>query len=61
MADILQTTFFKCIFFNENHCILIQISPEFVPKGPYNNMSSLPKPMLTKIYHAMWDYSATVS
>ena len=25
---------FKCIFVNENHCIVIKISLKFVPKGP---------------------------
>ena len=29
---------FKCIFFNENAWILIQISLKFVPKGPINNI-----------------------
>ena len=28
-------------FFNENNCILIQISLEFVNKGPINNMTAL--------------------
>ena len=29
--------FFKCFFFNEKFCILIQISLKFVPKGPTDN------------------------
>ena len=28
---------FKLIFIYEKCCILIQISPKFVPKGPINN------------------------
>ena len=32
---------FKCIFLNENVCILIEISLKCVPKGPINNMSAL--------------------
>ena len=31
MADILQTDIFKCIFLNENICILIYMSSTFVP------------------------------
>ena len=32
---------FKCIFFNENVWILIEISLKFVPKGPINNNPAL--------------------
>ena len=32
---------FKCFFFNENVWILINISLQFVPKGPINNMAAL--------------------
>ena len=32
---------FKRIFFNENYCILIQISLEYVPRGPIINMPAL--------------------
>ena len=32
---------FNCIFMNEKFCILIQISLDFVPKGPINNKSAL--------------------
>ena len=32
---------FKCIFLNENIWTLIEISPEFVPKGPINNIPAL--------------------
>ena len=32
---------FKCIFFNENVWISIQISLKFVPKGPINNIPAL--------------------
>ena len=41
MAAIPQTTFLKCIFINEKNCILIEISLEFVPKGPINNNPAL--------------------
>ena len=32
---------FKCIFFNEQFCILIKISLKFVPKGPIDNNPAL--------------------
>ena len=32
---------FKCIFLNENCCILIKISLKFVTKGPINNIPEL--------------------
>ena len=32
---------FKCIFFNENVCISIAISPKFVPDDPINNIPAL--------------------
>ena len=32
---------FKCIFFNENKLISINISLKFVPKGPINNIPAL--------------------
>ena len=32
---------FKLIFLNENVRILIEISPKFVPKGPFNNIPAL--------------------
>ena len=32
---------FKCIFFNENISILIQISLKFVPKGPFDKNAAL--------------------
>ena len=32
---------FKCIFLNENICVLINISLKFVPKGQINNIQSL--------------------
>ena len=32
---------FKCIFFNENILILIQISLKFVPKGQFDNNPAL--------------------
>ena len=36
---------FRCIFANENVCILIKISPKFVPKGPIDNNPALVKIM----------------
>ena len=42
MAAILQTTFSNAFSFqNQCTCILIQISPKFVPKGPINVSISL--------------------
>ena len=38
---ILADNIFKRIFFNENFCILIEISLKFVPKGPIDNNSAL--------------------
>ena len=32
---------FRCIFVNENICILIEISLKFVPKGPIDNNQAL--------------------
>ena len=32
---------FKCIFCNQNLCILIKILLKFVPKGPINNKMAL--------------------
>ena len=32
---------FKCIFLNENCCILIEFSLKFVPQGPVNNIPAL--------------------
>ena len=32
---------FRCIFVNENFCILIKILSKFVPKGPIDNKSAL--------------------
>ena len=44
---------FKYIFMNAKFCILIQISLEFVPKGPIDNNSALfgAKPLLTDPVH----------
>ena len=41
---------FKCIFFNENCCILIQISLKYVPKGPINNYPALGQIMAWRIF-----------
>ena len=32
---------FKCIFLNENLCILMEILLKFVPRGPINNIPAL--------------------
>ena len=37
----LITDIFKCIFLNENLCILIRISLQFVPEAPIDNNSAL--------------------
>ena len=36
--DILQTTFFKCILFNKNVEISIQISLKFIPEVSMDNI-----------------------
>ena len=36
-----QDDIFKFIFMNEKFCILIRISPKFVPMGPINNIPVL--------------------
>ena len=41
MTAILQMIFSKCIFLNNNLRMLIDISLNFVPKGPVNNKASL--------------------
>ena len=41
MAAIFQTTFFKWIFLNKNVWISINMSLEFVPRGPINNVPTL--------------------
>ena len=41
MATILADDIFKCIFFNENDWILIQISLKFVYRSPIDNEPTL--------------------
>ena len=41
MAAILADDIIKRIFLNENVSILIEVSLEFVPKGPIDNKSAL--------------------
>ena len=41
MDAIFQTTFFKCIFLNENVWISLKISLKFVPRVPVNNIPAL--------------------
>ena len=41
MAAILADDIFTCISVNEKFCILIKISPKFVPKGPIDNNQAL--------------------
>ena len=43
MAAILAEDIFKCIFFNDNDRIPIQISLKFVPRGPIDNKLSPPR------------------
>ena len=66
MAAILTDDIFKCISFNENDWIPIQILLKFVPKGPIDNKRAtvqvmawrrtggkpLPEPMLTQFTDA---------
>ena len=66
MAAILADDNFKCIFFNENYRIMIQISLKYVPRSPIDNKSALvqvmvwrrsgdkplPEPMLTQFIEA---------
>ena len=62
MAAILANNIFKCIYFNKNEGILIQMSLKFVPRSPINNKPAvvqvmawhqtsdkpLPEPVLTQ-------------
>ena len=41
MTAILQMTFLKCIFLNENVSIFIKIALKFMPKVPINNIPTL--------------------
>ena len=41
MAAILANDDFKCIFLNQNDKIPIQISLEFVPRSPIDNIPAL--------------------
>ena len=41
MATIFTDNIFRRIFVNEKFCILIKISPKFVPMGPINNNLAL--------------------
>ena len=66
MATVLADGMLKCIFFNENDKILVQISLKFVPSSPIDNKLALvqvmaccwtgdkplPEPMMTKIADA---------
>ena len=45
MAAILTDDIFKCIFFNENDIIPVQISLEFVPRSPIDNKPALDQVM----------------
>ena len=46
MAANFADDIFKCIFWNENYRILIQILLKFVPKGPIDNKSALVQVMV---------------
>ena len=39
MAELFVNTIFKCILFNKNYYVLIQILLKFVPKDPIDNKS----------------------
>ena len=69
MAAILADDIFKCIFFNENDGVSIQIALKFVPRNPIGNTPALvqviawhwtgdkplPEPMMTQFTDAyMW-------
>ena len=45
MTAILAEDIFKCIFLNENDSTPIQISQNFVPKGPADNEPALVRVM----------------
>ena len=74
MADIVQTTFSKAFFLNENYHILIHISLKFIPQDLIDNKSGLvqvmalhqpgdkplPESMLTKISYAIGCHYATM-
>ena len=53
MAAILADDIFKCIFFNENNRIPIQISLKFVPKSPVNNKAALVQVMALSMPQAI--------
>ena len=48
-VDAILTDIFKCIFFNENYRILIQISQKFCPRSPIDN-----KPALVQVMAWCW-------
>ena len=45
MTTIFADDIFRCIFANENFCILIKISQNFVPNSPIDNNAALVKIM----------------
>ena len=49
MAAILADGIFKCILFNENDRILIQISLKFVPRGPFDSKPTLVQVMAWRL------------
>ena len=75
MAAILADDIFRYIFVNENFCILIEISLNFVPKGPIDNKTALvymmawrrignkalSKPMLTWLTDAYMQHQGEMS
>ena len=52
MAAISQTTIFKCIFLNENICISINASLNFVPRDQINNIPALVQIMTCRLVGA---------
>ena len=71
----LAANIFKCIFLNENICILIKISLKFVPRGPFDIKSALvhvmawhqtgdkplSEPMMACVADAYMSHSASMS
>ena len=41
MAAVFANDIFRCIFVNEKFCVLIKISPKFVPKGAIDDNLAL--------------------
>ena len=57
---ILADGIFKRIFLNEKFCILIQIAPKFVPKGPIDNNPALVPVIWTNADQIHWRVHAVL-